>query len=310
MKRLQPVRRIAVCLLLSAIIIGLLSAVPCDAAGSGKIRTESGGSPTMIFFATDDRYTAWRFLAADRGISGTPAPEDSGEYAVSWKQSPIAGDVEAPPEEEPKESPSKPEKSSTVDAVKLDANVPAAKPAENAQTHLDALKKDRDAYLIRVNRALNNVTVYERDENGVYSVPVRAMVCSTGRATPLGTYRTSDKYEWRQLFGRVYGQYATRITGHILFHSVPYTRMRKNTLEYEEYNKLGTAASAGCVRLAVVDVKWIYDWCASGTRVIIYDDEKDPGPLGKPEAIVIDAKDPNRGWDPTDPDPANPWLVK
>lgn len=162
-------------------------------------------------------------------------------------------------------------------------------------------------YYIKVNRAANTVTVYALDSEGNYSVPVKAFVCSTGSATPLGTYRTSDKYRWRPLFGNVYGQYATRITGNILFHSVPYYSENLNALESEEYNKLGTAASMGCTRLCVRDVKWIYDNCPSGTTVEFYDDASNPGPLGKPVPITIDLNDNRKGWDPTDPDPSNPW---
>ena len=65
----------------------------------------------------------------------------------------------------------------------------------------------------------------------------------------------------------------------------------------------------GCVRLTVEDAKWIYDNCPSGTYVEIYDSE-DPGPLGKPEALKLDADSPNKGWDPTDPDERNPWIGK
>ena len=58
----------------------------------------------------------------------------------------------------------------------------------------------------------------------------------------------------------------------------------------------------------MVDVKWIYDNCAIGTPVVIYDDEENPGPMGKPGTIYTDPDDEDmRGWDPTDPDPANPW---
>ena len=55
------------------------------------------------------------------------------------------------------------------------------------------------------------------------------------------------------------------------------------------------------------DAKWIYDNCPVGTKVTIYD-SKDPGPLGKPTPIRIDVNSPYRGWDPTDPNPRNPWL--
>lgn len=163
-------------------------------------------------------------------------------------------------------------------------------------------------YLLSVNRKQNVVTVYKMDDNGNYTEPVKAMVCSCGIGgkTPTGTFNTTNKYVWRALVGGVYGQYATRITGSILFHSVPYFKQDKGALEYEEYNKLGSEASRGCVRLAVIDAKWIYDNCKSGTTVKIYDgDEKLP--LGKPTAQKIDVNSKNRGWDPTDPDSANPW---
>lgn len=163
-------------------------------------------------------------------------------------------------------------------------------------------------YLLKVNRTQNIVTAYSPDESGQYTVPVKAMVCSVGLDgnTPTGTFSTTDKYTWRLLSGNVYGQYATRITGHILFHSVPYFTEDKSDLEYEEYNKLGQAASLGCVRLAVKDAKWIYDNCKSGTTVIIYDSSA-PEPLTPPSPIKIDLSDSRRGWDPTDPDPRNPW---
>lgn len=162
-------------------------------------------------------------------------------------------------------------------------------------------------YRIRINRLLNCVTVYAMDETHAYTVPVRAMVCSTGAATPVGTFHTFNRSTWRALFGGVYGQYATDIVGDILFHSVPYYSMNKNDLEYQEYNKLGTAASMGCIRMAVNDVLWVFNNCPIGTEVEIYDDPDSPGPLGKPEPIHIDEESDIRGWDPTDPDPANPW---
>lgn len=44
-------------------------------------------------------------------------------------------------------------------------------------------------YYIKVNLEQNVVTIYSKDENGEYTIPVRAMVCSTGKATPTsGTY--------------------------------------------------------------------------------------------------------------------------
>ena len=162
-------------------------------------------------------------------------------------------------------------------------------------------------YYIRVNYLANVVTIYEKDEDGFYTVPYKAMVCSCGTATPKsGTYETSSKYRWLSLVGNVNGQYSTRIVNRILFHSVPYLEKTNDSLEYWEYDKLGTSASAGCIRLTVEDAKWIYDNCDSGTKVEFYSSEN-PGPLGKPEAKKISSNEECRNWDPTDPHKENPW---
>jgi len=86
----------------------------------------------------------------------------------------------------------------------------------------DAKEKSELPYLIKVNRACNTVTIYEKDEKGKYTVPVKAMVCSvgTGTRTLTGSFSTKEKYRWKLLNGNVWGQYATRIVGGILFHSV------------------------------------------------------------------------------------------
>ena len=165
-------------------------------------------------------------------------------------------------------------------------------------------------YEIKVNRKMNTVTVYTQDEAGNYTVPYKAMICSTGRlghATPLGSYSvTSVKKEWCLMFDGTYGQYSTQFFGNYLFHSLCYTAPDPATMLAQEYNMLGGVASLGCVRLQTADAKWIYDNCAPGTRVTIYDSD-DPGPLGKPERAV-DVVPANCGWDPTDPRAENPWT--
>lgn len=176
-----------------------------------------------------------------------------------------------------------------------------------ASTTVVAINKQK--YHIKINIAANTVTIYtkENEDDEEYTKPIKAMVCSTGSATPKsGTYNISYKYRWLALFGNVYGQYSTRIVGHILFHSVPYYETEPDTLEYEEYDKLGTKASAGCIRLTVADAKWIYDNVATGSTVEFYSDANNPGPLGKPSARKISNNE-YRDWDPTDPDPDNPW---
>lgn len=163
-------------------------------------------------------------------------------------------------------------------------------------------------YYIIVNYSSNVVTIYEKDGEGKYTVPVKAMVCSTGSATPRGgVYKlTRSRFRWRALFGNVYGQYAVPIVGNILFHSVPYlTNGDPSSLEYWEYDKLGTTASAGCIRLTVADAIWIYNNCGTGTQVEF--SAVATNPLGKPSASKISGYAGLRGYDPTDPIPSNPW---
>lgn len=170
-----------------------------------------------------------------------------------------------------------------------------------------AMAAEQKPYYITVNLTKNIVTVYEKDAAGNYTVPIKVFYCSSGKSTPEGTFQTTQKYEWRVLFGNVWGQYATRITGHYLFHSVPYLKQDKTTLEYDEYNKLGSTASAGCIRLCVKDVKWIYDHCPIGTTVKMYRGDVQEPLQPTPVMKINTADTQRRGWDPTDPSPANPW---
>lgn len=167
----------------------------------------------------------------------------------------------------------------------------------------------KNLYAIYVNRQMNCVTVYTYDENGDYTVPVRAMVCSCGKdnGTITGEFNIYFKNKWQSLYDNVYGYYTSGISGDYLFHSVPYYTPSADDLEVDEFNKLGTSASLGCVRLANADTKWIYENCPQGTFVKIYDDDN-AGPLGKPETIKITDK--KCGWDPTDDSKNNPYYSK
>ncbi len=179
---------------------------------------------------------------------------------------------------------------------------------------LDKNKKNnsgQNLYSIEINRLKNCVTIYTYDEEGNYTVPVRAMICSCGDgdATPKGEFTIGVKNRWHTLFGNVYGQYTTQFNGDILFHSVPYEVMNDpSSVEVEEYNNLGKSVSMGCVRLALADTKWIYDNCDIGTAVKVYEDKKD-GPLGTPPAMKINTGK-KTGWDPTDDDKNNPYYKK
>lgn len=162
-------------------------------------------------------------------------------------------------------------------------------------------------YLVKVNRVMNCVTIYTQDETGEYTVPYKAMICSTGgELTPAGTFTMSQKYDFKELFYQSYGQYCSRVYGSILFHSSGNNSLNKDDLNASDFNNLGLGVSHGCIRLTVEDAKWIHDNCPSGTQVVIYDSVV-AGPLGKPECIKVPE---GTVWDPTDPDENNPWKDK
>jgi len=160
-------------------------------------------------------------------------------------------------------------------------------------------------YRLLVNKCHNYVAVYAWEDRDL-TEPLKAMICSSGENTPTGSYNLSSRKEWNRLYGGVWGKYATAITGDILFHSVPYYEKDSATLEAVEYNKLGTTASAGCIRLTVADAKWIFDHCDPGSQVV-FSEEDTECPLEITPALKLHEE---QCWDPTDPDPENPWIGK
>lgn len=161
----------------------------------------------------------------------------------------------------------------------------------------------RTKYRIVVYIGSQSTVVYSPDDNGEYTTVVKCFSCSTGSGetpTETGTYRARAKYRWRFMNG-VYGQYCTSISTRYLFHSAPYRKKDVSTLKGEEYDKLGSPASHGCIRMCVRDCKWIYDNIPLGTEVQIV---KDSGPSGP--GVPSRKTDPiYNGWDPTDK-----WAVE
>ncbi len=154
-------------------------------------------------------------------------------------------------------------------------------------------------YKIVVYLKTQSVAVYRVKDDGSRGKLEKCFTCSSGSAsspTPVGEFAIGSKHRWRWLQGNVYGQYCSRIHGHILFHSTPFLKEDPSTLKNEEYDKLGKPASLGCVRMCVSDCKWIYDNAPKGTPVSIVDEK---GPYGyQPPKRKTDSA--YNGWDPTD----------
>ena len=194
-------------------------------------------------------------------------------------------------------------------------------PVVPAYTPTDPPKKDGEKLLV-VYLGSQSVVGYE-GKDGDWE-ELRVMICSTGRKnheTPTGTYKITDRYRYKKLGtteeSRCYGFYASRFKTHHLFHSVPISEKATKAEQghymcnMHKYEKLGTVASDGCVRLTVADAKWIYEFSEVGkvtVRIV-----KDSGPTPpKPPAVIWEEPYTDKdgyGWDPTDPDPNNPYLA-
>lgn len=130
-------------------------------------------------------------------------------------------------------------------------------------------------YYIEVDITNQIVTIYNTKDNTI----ARQMLCSTGEndSTPLGTYYLPRKelvdergkwYYFRTY--QCYAQYATRIQGAYLFHSIPFNSKSEKSMSSRAVADFGHPASHGCIRLRVEDAYFIAKECLAGTRVKIY----------------------------------------
>ena len=180
-------------------------------------------------------------------------------------------------------------------------------------------------FYIEVNRAAGAVTIFmynKKTKN--YDIPVKTCSVCVGRDistnagtsglhekssyTPLGTYSIcsngqSVKYTLKPMLepdgSTVYARWTTHIVGNVYFHSIAVSSDSHYALPAYRYNLLGSPASAGCIRMAVADAKWIYDYASTGSIVkIVRGNSKKPGPLGKAPTIKVKG---GINYDPTDP---------
>lgn len=155
-------------------------------------------------------------------------------------------------------------------------------------------------FMLKINKEMNCLTVYAKDGDNGFIIPVKSFLTSVGDDTPIGTFKTPEKYRWRLMIHDLYTQYATRLGSGlpILIHSIIYDAPNPFTVWASTYNNLGIARSAGCIRLASADAKWVYDNCALGTTVVVYNSST-AGPFERPTIMYEIPFE--QTWDPTDP---------
>lgn len=192
-------------------------------------------------------------------------------------------------------------------------------------TKILGIKKNATNLYIELNRAACVVNVYAYDpDTKKYIIPVKTFTVSVGRDvsstgsasslslsssnTPIGTYSicsngTASKYTVKPMHepdgSTVYARWASHVVGNVYFHSIAVGSDSHYALNPYTYNRLGSPASAGCIRMAVADAKWLYDYAAVGTTVkIVVGNASKPGPFGKSRTIKVSS---SIHYDPTDP---------
>jgi hypothetical protein len=165
-------------------------------------------------------------------------------------------------------------------------------------------------YFIEIDKGAQICTIFTTDKDGYYKKVVRYIPISSGvddNKLPDGYYKSKEtKHEWQNMFTLgepIYCQYTTRITGNFLFHSPPYRAPRPSALNVGGYNRLGTRASGGCVRMSVENAKWIFDKINPGTTIHVVKGPERPELLASILPVKLDA---SAKYDPSDPDEKNP----
>ena len=123
-----------------------------------------------------------------------------------------------------------------------------------------------DYFKIEVDLKKQRVFVYYKGKI------IREMICSGGvdsSPTPTGEFATTQKieYDWVDRFN-MGAFYWVRFYKSYLFHSVPFDK--NGNMKVEEFEKLGSPASHGCVRLELEEAKWLYEKLPLGVKVWIY----------------------------------------
>lgn len=217
----------------------------------------------------------------DNSVQATPTPTNTPIQMPSAEDTPQSNPTQTPvstPEQTPTPTPT-PTPSPTPTLKPSPTNYPTQPIVPEALLKIGPWYPEKQPkagynmpYALEVDITNQCVNVYIKDpQTGLYDKIINRFVCSTGlpnTPTPTGVYYASNdntgkvfKTTWMCFpkWDNTWARYITRITGPYLFHSFSYLTKDINDPSMYSYNKLGSRASAGCVRLLVEHAKWIYD---------------------------------------------------
>lgn len=179
-------------------------------------------------------------------------------------------------------------------------------PTDPLYRTLEELEKEGELpYSLYLEKGSFTLTVYKKDENGEYTVPVKAFRTAVGRTagrTPVGNFAVYKKERWHEFpYNGGYAQYATAYYGNLYIHSPIFSLPDTETMLVSLYNEIGTNATAGCLRTTSYAAYWVYSYCPIGTPVEIVNGSSRGTVSEKPPTVddVYMTKDPT---DPFNPD--------
>lgn len=186
--------------------------------------------------------------------------------------------------------------------------------------HTSMPARIQSQYYITINLNSQIARVYKKDAQGnPTGNPIRTFLVSTGMKymeytkTPVCKFMViNDKHRWMNVtsdgapcwlqyvtflmkINSISGSTAKGYHTGFMMHSETYDRQNENTLQAKEWNMLGYPRSHGCIRMRIVDCKWIYDNCKSGTIVEMVNGDPEPGLWTSLKYEI----DPNSKRDPT-----------
>ena len=164
------------------------------------------------------------------------------------------------------------------------------------------------SYQIKYNKSTRTLYVMAFDpDTASFCIPYKTFMSSCGPDTPIGTYDTYAKYDWKFMHaaedgsGDIYCQKLTRFYQGFLMHSLLYYHSANPfALDAINYNFIDYAASGGCIRLRACDANWIYNNVPLHTPVTVYQDITQTGPVEKDAIMQAISREQN--YDPTDPE--------
>ena len=184
---------------------------------------------------------------------------------------------------------------------------PATKPTTTKPVNHESTKPStkptatKTTYRIDVDLTNQICTVYK---NGKAVMSEFVSTARKGKTTPTGNFKIQGASGGRKAKlrtakmsgGKSYAEYLCRFKGAKCMHGVPYSkRNTKGLVSKTEFNKLGTPASAGCVRMPIKLARYIYNNCPVGTPVKVFRGTKGVYPMGKPKKYTATSNvDPTR----------------